>query len=292
MGATFKDIRETFFIHKDCHERFLPLKHPGCRPLADLRIHMSGISDQRTGYEIMRLDPDFHVLCYTLSGRGIAWDGRRSEALTAGRLLIVPAHTACGYRLGGARWTMFWFHMDVAEPWGALAPGAWEVRPTFQEQALHPLLEGILAQAARAEPDAPALVRHYAEIAAALLRRELLAGAHPREREIRHRLDELWDRVNARLAHPWSVEELARALHLSPVQFHRHCVRHFGQAPMRRVARLRMDRAEALLRNTAFPLKQIAALVGYENVFAFSTAYKRHAGRSPAFCRRERPARA
>lgn len=281
MGASFKDICETFFIHRQCHERFLPLKHPGCRPLTDLAINMSGLSDLRTGYKIARMNPDFHVLCYTLSGRGIAWDGKRWEALTRGTLLIVPARTVCGYRLGGARWRMLWFHMNETSMWRSLKPGAWRVRPSYLGERIAPLLEGVLSESQHSGPDAEAAVRHYAEIVSLYLRREMAPDVDLRARAVQHKLAEIWDQVNARLAHPWSVGELAARAHLSAVQFHRQCVRNSGRAPMRVVTRLRMERAEELLRNTAYPLKQIAALVGYENVFAFSTSFKRHAGRSP-----------
>ena len=47
------------------------------------------------------------------------------------------------------------------------------------------------------------------------------------------------------------------------------------------MARLRMARARALLISTNLPVYQTAALVGYENPFAFSTAFKRHTGQTP-----------
>jgi AraC-like DNA-binding protein len=47
------------------------------------------------------------------------------------------------------------------------------------------------------------------------------------------------------------------------------------------VFRLRMLRAEEVLRNTNYALKSIAPNIGYANAFAFSSAFKRHAGTSP-----------
>jgi transcriptional regulator GlxA family with amidase domain len=44
---------------------------------------------------------------------------------------------------------------------------------------------------------------------------------------------------------------------------------------MQHVTHLRMRRAETLLQSTTAKLAVIARMVGYENVFAFSTAFRR-----------------
>jgi len=54
---------------------------------------------------------------------------------------------------------------------------------------------------------------------------------------------------------------------------------------MAMVARLRLERARHLLRETDEPVKSIAQRVGYANQFAFSTAFKRVTGLSPQGCR-------
>jgi len=54
---------------------------------------------------------------------------------------------------------------------------------------------------------------------------------------------------------------------------------------MAMVARLRVERARHLLRETDEPVKSIAQRVGYANQFAFSTAFKRVTGLSPQSCR-------
>ena len=51
---------------------------------------------------------------------------------------------------------------------------------------------------------------------------------------------------------------------------------------MHQVAFLRMRRAATLLESTRQKINSIARTVGYDNAFAFSTAFKRHIGTSPA----------
>jgi transcriptional regulator GlxA family with amidase domain len=98
-------------------------------------------------------------------------------------------------------------------------------------------------------------------------------------------LDELWNAVHADLARSWSVTELARRVHVSPVQLHRLVLRFHGTTPKGLVTRMRMQRAEGLLVHADYPLKLIAGLVGYETPFALSRAFKRHAGKSPKLFR-------
>ena len=60
-----------------------------------------------------------------------------------------------------------------------------------------------------------------------------------------------------------------------------------GEAPMRSLARWRMQVAAERLRNSAAPLARIAVDVGYESEAAFSRAFKKAYGKAPALWRRE-----
>jgi AraC-like DNA-binding protein len=51
---------------------------------------------------------------------------------------------------------------------------------------------------------------------------------------------------------------------------------------MRQVAQLRMPHAAVLLASESYSVEEIAHQVGYENAFAFSTAFKRIMGASPS----------
>jgi AraC-like DNA-binding protein len=53
---------------------------------------------------------------------------------------------------------------------------------------------------------------------------------------------------------------------------------------------LRMRRAAMLLESTELKVESIARSLGYGSAFAFSTAFKRHVGRSPAEHRQLRQA--
>lgn len=80
----------------------------------------------------------------------------------------------------------------------------------------------------------------------------------------------------------WSVTELAKLISLSPSRFAARFTEVIGITPMAYVTRWRMYLASQLLKESNSNLEQIATQVGYVNVAAFSRAFKRLLGLSPA----------
>src|SRR5205814_1447641 len=117
---------------------------------------------------------------------------------------------------------------------------------------------------------------HWIEIVQANIRRIVGPGA-PDER-----LGTLWEAVEADLAANWSVEALARIVNMSGEHLRRLCVREFRHSPMQHVTHLRMQRAGELLASTQRKVQDIARAVGYEDPFAFATAFKRYMKTTPS----------
>jgi AraC-like DNA-binding protein len=84
---------------------------------------------------------------------------------------------------------------------------------------------------------------------------------------------------------PWSVDKLASEAHLSPSRFAARFAAAFGDSSMTYIAKWRMNLARDLLRTTDLSTQEIAWRVGYQNVSAFTRAYKRHMDVSPAVWR-------
>jgi AraC-like DNA-binding protein len=85
----------------------------------------------------------------------------------------------------------------------------------------------------------------------------------------------------------WTVAELARAGNLSRSAFAARFTARVGQPPASYLARVRLDAATALLRDTALPVTLIAEQVGYRSEAAFSRAFKTRYGAPPARWRRD-----
>ncbi len=100
------------------------------------------------------------------------------------------------------------------------------------------------------------------------------------------RLTSLWQQVEADLSRQWTMADLAAQANMSERHLWLICRQETLTSPMRYVTMLRMNRAQGLL-DASHTIDQVARMVGYEDGFAFSKAFKRHRGKSPAHFRQE-----
>jgi len=94
--------------------------------------------------------------------------------------------------------------------------------------------------------------------------------------------------VHERPAHPWTVEELARASGASRSALAERFTATVGVPPMQYVAQWRIQLAAGLLVRSNAGLAAIASEVGYESEAAFNRAFKKAVGRAPGAWRRSR----
>jgi transcriptional regulator GlxA family with amidase domain len=87
--------------------------------------------------------------------------------------------------------------------------------------------------------------------------------------------------VQAHLAEPLALGDMARAARLSPFHFARTFRRITGFTPAAYIRSLRMSRAQELLRQGGRSVKEVGAAVGYPVVQHFSTAFQQSTGMRP-----------
>jgi transcriptional regulator GlxA family with amidase domain len=87
--------------------------------------------------------------------------------------------------------------------------------------------------------------------------------------------------LHADLAHPWTVEELARRAGLSRSAFAAAFRAKAGDTPIGYLTSWRLYRAKMLLRETPMSLHEVALQVGYESGTALSRVFARHEGVAP-----------
>lgn len=92
--------------------------------------------------------------------------------------------------------------------------------------------------------------------------------------------------VEANYARPISLAELADRVHLSVPYFCARFKKHFGLAPIDYAIRLRLNHAVHLLADRNLTVTEIAARVGYDDLYHFSKLFKNHYGASPKQMRR------
>ena len=89
-------------------------------------------------------------------------------------------------------------------------------------------------------------------------------------------------------ARNWSLESLAREAGLSRSSLAERFQRFVGKPPMQYLALWRMQVASLMLAGDEAPVARVAGKVGYESEAAFSRAFKRAVGESPAVWRERR----
>jgi transcriptional regulator GlxA family with amidase domain len=108
-----------------------------------------------------------------------------------------------------------------------------------------------------------------------------LAGAQPALRDVVQLME-------ANLAEPLALGDLAALTGSSPRQLQRMFRQHLGMSPLRYYLELRLRRTRALLRQTDLPLARIGADCGFRSVARFSKAYRDMFGIAPGAERRLR----
>jgi len=93
--------------------------------------------------------------------------------------------------------------------------------------------------------------------------------------------------MHRRVAHPWTIAELANEVGLSRSALAERFTRYLSEPPMTYLTRWRLQLAARALARTPKGVAEIASEVGYESEAAFSRAFKREFGLPPARYRRE-----
>ena len=93
-------------------------------------------------------------------------------------------------------------------------------------------------------------------------------------------------RLEADPAQPWRLDDLAAAVTLDPAYLGRLFRKTTGLSPLDYLARLRAERAAALLANSALPIARVGAEVGWPDPTYFARRFRTIAGLTPTEYRR------
>ncbi|MFK7967508.1 MAG: cupin domain-containing protein [Burkholderiaceae bacterium] len=87
-------------------------------------------------------------------------------------------------------------------------------------------------------------------------------------------------------AQAWTIESLGQQIGLSRAALARRFRELVGEPMFVYLTRLRVERAQALLRDNAEPVGMIASQVGYESEIAFVKVFRKHTGMTPVAWRK------
>ena len=87
--------------------------------------------------------------------------------------------------------------------------------------------------------------------------------------------------IEQNISEQLNISHLADIAFLSPTQFKKVFKQQLGVTVMQYITRLRMEKAQALLTHTDYPLQVIGENVGYKELSAFSRKFSQYFGMSP-----------
>ncbi len=172
-----------------------------------------------------------------------------------------------------------------------IAGGLWAPDPEkplipvpHPEKFLHSMLE-LMELIRKPGPVSPRAVLKFEDLLLQIREAETAEYRHvPYQSEL---LKALVRRICAEPERNWDFETEAAKFHVTAIHFRRIFKEITGLPPQQFLIETRLNKAAELLKSTSSPIKEIAALSGWENVFYFSRLFRRKYYLSPLQYRKE-----
>lgn len=87
--------------------------------------------------------------------------------------------------------------------------------------------------------------------------------------------------ILSQLEKPWTIDDMAKLLDLSPSRFSHIYTSIFHTSPKKDLLTERMNMAKFLLGSQSHTISEVATKVGYDNIFHFSKQFKKQTGYAP-----------
>ncbi len=235
-----------------------------------------------------QFNDDLHLV-HTLEGGGMLRVGGRRYPATPTTVLAVPAHTSCAWeKRAGVPWRMLNFHCRLGGNAGGAVPPYAPLPILLRPPGLADIHTRLRQAAQWQAAHAPAAAVRAAAVVLAVLGEYLrLFGQPVLVRRTDGLMVRLRDEIDRRIAEPFAAPALAASVGLSVSQVNRRFRAAFGSAPKAYRQARRLAAAEAMLRDRADHLDQLAAELGFIDVFHFSRWFKARIGVAPGTYRRQ-----
>lgn len=265
MGKIHFPIREILQIGEGTREYRI---HPEyCPPFQQHSIRLAGISHTTKHFRFYRMKPHESQVLVCLRGKGRVWVDEEWKISGPGSAYVTPVGQRHAYE-AVKDWKIAWVVYSTAVV-RVDKPRLIEVDP----RPLEYILQGLHHEFYGRREDA--MLGYWTE----LLQLHVL-----RIVKLNHssKLWRFWQTVQDDLGAAWDLEQLSRQAGMGIEQLRRVCQKEMGESPMRYLTRMRMQHAVSLL-SAGYKVDAAAHAVGYENPFAFSTAFSRVMRHPPSY---------
>lgn len=239
----------------------------------------SVVADEYYHYD-MRTDdmgyPRAFCLIRTIEGQGRI-KTQNGELVIAEHEFVILRRSDIRYYSAGAKlWAYYWVDFLWEEP-APLRAGVKRLAPFEEREKL--LFEELLQAGLRYPEELPyinAIFMHYFYYlcltdspVAEKARRPVLA-------------EEIGSYMEQKLYTKLTIQDVADFFQISTRRLHQVFQQYYHMSPKQYLSALKVEKAKQILRATSTPITDIAALLGYDNAYHFSSAFKRAAGCSPS----------
>ncbi len=279
MANGFENMSDAIILPRGIRERYI-VAGVEAEELHACGIQAAGLSEVYPPYLVMKKNSPYHMIVYSVSGKGIYKNDYGEGAFKPGSFWISPAKCHHFYKAED-EWNLIYLMLADIECWQFLHEWKGGQRYSIWLSSLKEAMEGYIAESIHSGIDARSATRAFGDLMGIYLNRDIRAEKVQSSRRMHHKLDQLWNEVNSKLQHSWTVGELAQVITISPGHLYRLVSSHNNASPMGMVTMLRMKKAKELLLHTDYPIKLISDLTGYQTPYSFSKTFKRHTGISP-----------
>lgn len=238
------------------------------------------------GFKVnQRVVPD-HNLIYLAQGRAKWIIEDEDVPLERRDLLIVPpviTHRAVSLT---KRVLLASIHVEVTLPAGqnvleTIAPP--RVQKVKKNSRLERYWQGVINEwASRQRPEAYLRMRSWARLIVLELLQDNAQRGRLRYEPLDPLITQMLDELNQHLDAPLSLRALASRSGYSPQHLNRLFNKALGMTPLQYQAKLRLERAAALLSEGKLTVRGVAERLGFDDPYYFSRLFKQHFGQSPA----------
>jgi AraC-like DNA-binding protein len=220
-----------------------------------------GVSTAGPGFMFSRT-AGIGVVMGCTAGAGIAWTGEHFVDFGPGHVYRMPSGTRQVYAARTTPWRVTWICYLESPARPHAVPGPLAVH-RGDAAGLETLVLAVLGEVEGAAD--PAMLGHYAALID-LHARRLTTPVVPDP------LRPVWDAVEADLARPWRLADLARLAGMGVETLRLSCLASTRRSPMQHLTHLRMQNAALQLTASDASVGEIAARCGYDNAFAATAA--------------------
>jgi AraC family transcriptional regulator, arabinose operon regulatory protein len=255
--------------------------------LCDLLVTRIGYHSRAVGHYIPRPEGSLdHIMIHNVDGEGWLRIAGQEWSVHSGQMFCLPAGVPHWYGSDTENpWSNYWIHFTGRQAalyfrWIGVRIDQPVIHLSEREELLGAFEE--TWQYLRAVHTYDNLVQGSVGLTNFLgVAQRTMYAAEIHQRAVDQRIQKTIDFVSHNLASELSLTELAQFTQLSVSRFTLAFRRVTGCSPMEYFNRLRIQRACALLQTTSKSVQEIGQMVGYNDPYYFSRAFKKIIGASP-----------